>query len=51
MHFTARGRAAWREIHQILAQIEDEWRATLGEKDFGRLKAVLCKAWVSDLVP
>lgn len=51
VHFTARGRAAWREIHEILAEIEVEWRTTLGEKDFHRLKALLCKAWVSNLVP
>ena len=51
VHFTARGHAAWREIHQILGEIEGEWKATLGEKDFARLKALLCKAWVSDLVP
>lgn len=51
VHFTARGRAAWTAIHELLAQIEAEWRSTLGEKDFARLKALLCKAWVSDLVP
>ncbi len=51
VHFTARGRAAWRRIHEILAQVEVEWRTTLGEKDFDRLKALLCKVWVSDLVP
>jgi DNA-binding MarR family transcriptional regulator len=50
VHFTARGRAAWREVHEILAAIEVEWRAALGEKDFDRLKALLCKVWVSDLV-
>lgn len=49
VHFTARGRAAWAKIHEILAEIEDEWRTTLGEKDFMRLKALLCKAWVSNL--
>ena len=51
VHFTARGRAAWAKIHEILAEIETEWRAALGEKDFGRLKALLCKVWTSDLVP
>ena len=51
VHFTARGRAAWGKIHAILAEIETEWRASLGEKDFERLKALLCKVWVSDLVP
>jgi len=51
VHFTARGRDAWRKAHEILAEIEGEWTATLGEKDFARLKVLLCKAWVSDLVP
>jgi DNA-binding MarR family transcriptional regulator len=51
VHFTARGRAAWGKAHEILAEIEDEWTATLGGKDFARLKALLCKVWVSDLVP
>jgi DNA-binding MarR family transcriptional regulator len=51
VHFTARGRAVWARIHEILAEIEAQWRAALGEKDFDRLKALLCKVWVSDLVP
>jgi DNA-binding MarR family transcriptional regulator len=51
VRFTARGRAAWAKIHQILAEIEGEWRTTLGQKDFDRLKTLLCKVWVSDLVP
>ncbi len=50
VHFTARGRAAWGKIHEILAEIEVEWRTTLGERDFDRLKALLCKVWVSGLV-
>ncbi len=50
VHFTARGRAAWAKIHEILADIETEWRSTLGGKDFDRLKALLCKLWTSDLV-
>jgi DNA-binding MarR family transcriptional regulator len=51
VHFTARGRAAWAKVHEILAEIEADWRTTLGEKDLSRLKALLCKVWVSDLVP
>lgn len=51
LYFTARGRAAWAKIHEILAEIEAEWRATLGDRDFKRLKALLCRVWVSDLVP
>ncbi len=51
VHFTARGRAAWAKAHEILAEIEAEWRTTLGQQDFRRLKALLCKVWVSGLVP
>jgi DNA-binding MarR family transcriptional regulator len=51
VHFTARGRAAWAKLHDILAEIEAEWRTTLGDKDFDRLKALLCAVWVSGLVP
>lgn len=51
VRFTARGRAAWAKIHEILTQIESEWRAVLGDQDFNRLKAVLCEVWASDLVP
>ncbi len=51
VHVTARGRAAWAKAHEILAEIETEWRTTLGEKEFARLKALLCKVWLSDLVP
>ena len=51
VHFTRRGRAAWARIHEILAEIETEWRGTLGDKDFDRLKELLCEVWVSDLVP
>lgn len=51
VHFTARGLAAWAKVHEILVEIEAEWRATLGEKDFGRLKSLLCRVWMSDLVP
>jgi DNA-binding MarR family transcriptional regulator len=50
VHFTRRGRAAWAKIHEILAEIETEWRTSLGDKDFSRLKALLCEVWVSDLV-
>ena len=51
VRFTRRGHAAWAKVHEILAEIETEWRATLGEKKFNRLKQVLCEVWVSDLVP
>jgi DNA-binding MarR family transcriptional regulator len=51
VHFTRRGHAAWTKIYEILAEIETEWRRRLGDKDFERLKRLLCRVWVSDLVP
>jgi DNA-binding MarR family transcriptional regulator len=51
VHFTRRGHAAWAKIHEILAEIEAEWRATLGDRRFSRLKELLCEVWTSDLVP
>jgi DNA-binding MarR family transcriptional regulator len=51
VYFTRRGHAAWARIHEILSEIEGEWRKTLGDRDFDRLKELLCRVWVSDLVP
>lgn len=51
VHFTKRGRAAWDKIYDILVEIEAEWRATLGDKHFDRLKTLLYEVWASDLVP
>jgi DNA-binding MarR family transcriptional regulator len=51
VHFTRRGLAAWAKIHEILAEIETQWRATLGANRFSQLKKLLCEVWVSDLVP
>lgn len=51
VRFTRRGHAAWAKIYEILREIETEWRRTLGDKDFDRLKKLLCEVWVSDLVP
>ncbi len=51
VRFTRRGRAAWARIHEILAQIETEWQGTLGDRNFSRLKALLCQVWTSNLVP
>ena len=51
VRFTRRGHAAWARIHEILVEIETEWRATLGDRNFDRLKRLLCDVWVSDLVP
>ena len=51
VRFTRRGHAAWAKVHEVLAEIEAEWRATLGDRDFNRLKKLLCDVWRSDLVP
>jgi DNA-binding MarR family transcriptional regulator len=51
VRFTRRGQAAWAKVHEVLAEIETEWRRTLGDRDFSRLKKLLCDVWTSDLVP
>lgn len=51
VRFTKRGHAAWAKVYEILREIEDEWRSTLGHRDFDRLKELLSEVWVSDLVP
>ena len=50
VHFTERGHAAWAKEIEILAEIETEWRAKLGDERFDGLKELLCEVWVSDLV-
>ena len=45
VHFTARGRAAYARIHDVLHEIEHEWSAELGPRDFARLKALLLRVW------
>ncbi len=51
VRFTRRGQAAWARVHEVLAEVESEWRATLGDRNFSRLKKLLCDVWTSDLVP
>lgn len=50
VRFTKRGHAAWAKAHDILREIEGEWKAELGSKDFAQLKALLLKVWESPLV-
>jgi DNA-binding MarR family transcriptional regulator len=50
VHFTERGQAAWAEILKILAEIEDQWRHSLGDERFSRLKDLLGELWMSGLV-
>src|SRR5947199_1668732 len=49
VRFTKRGRAAYAKAHDILRDIEREWRAELGPGDFARLKALLSRVWESPL--
>jgi DNA-binding MarR family transcriptional regulator len=50
IHFTKRGHAAYSKIHDILRDIEREWKAELGPARFARLKELLCRVWSSPLV-
>jgi DNA-binding MarR family transcriptional regulator len=50
IRFTKRGRAAYSEVHDILRDIEREWKAELGPKDFGQLKELLSRVWESALI-
>ena len=50
VRLTKRGRAAYAKIHDILRDIEREWGAGLGPKDFTQLKELLLRVWVSPLI-
>ncbi len=50
VHFTRRGQAAWAKAYDVLRDIEREWSAELGAKDFAQLKRLLGKVWESSLV-
>ena len=49
IRFTKRGRAAYAKLHEILFDIEREWSAELGPKDFAQLKELLSRVWDSPL--
>ena len=49
VHFTKRGRAAYSKVQDILREIEREWSAELGSKDFAQLKELLSRVWDSSL--
>ena len=49
IRFTKRGRAAYSKIHDILRNIEREWNAELGSRDFAQLKELLSRVWESPL--
>ncbi|MEI9967962.1 MAG: MarR family winged helix-turn-helix transcriptional regulator [Terracidiphilus sp.] len=50
VHFTKRGHAAYAKAVDILRDIERDWNAYLGPKDFARLKEILFRVWESPLV-
>src|SRR3954469_1261174 len=49
VRLTRRGRAAYAKIHDILRDVEREWKAELGPKRFADLKALLARVWESPL--
>ena len=49
VRLTKRGRAAYAIIHDILRDIEREWIAELGPRQFADLKALLTRVWESPL--
>lgn len=49
VRLTKRGHAAQAKIHDILRDIEREWIAELGPKQFADLKALLTRVWESPL--
>jgi DNA-binding MarR family transcriptional regulator len=49
VRLTKRGRTAYAKIHDILRDIEREWVAELGPKQFTDLKALLVRVWNSPL--
>jgi DNA-binding MarR family transcriptional regulator len=50
VHLTKRGHAAYTNIHEILRDIEREWIAELGPRDFARFKELLFRVWESPLI-
>jgi DNA-binding MarR family transcriptional regulator len=50
VRFTKRGHAAYVKSLEILREIEREWSAELGLKDFAQLKELLCRIWESPLI-
>ena len=50
VHFTKRGSDAYAKALDILRNIEREWKAELGPKDFAKLKELLFRVWESPLI-
>lgn len=51
VRFTRRGHAIYAKILDILYDIEREWSAELGSRDFSELKKLLLRVWDSPLIP
>src|SRR5215831_21078001 len=49
VRFTKRGHAAYQKIIDILRDIERDWNAELGSRDFHELKKLLLRVWESPL--
>ena len=49
VRLTKRGRAVYAKAIDILQDIESEWGAELGRKQFAQLKALLLRVWESPL--
>jgi DNA-binding MarR family transcriptional regulator len=50
VHFTKRGHAAYAKALEVLRDVECEWSAELGPKDFAQLKKLLFRVWESPLI-
>ncbi len=50
VRFTKRGHAAYAKAVKVLGEIESEWLAELGPRDFAQLKKLLFRVWESPLV-
>jgi len=50
VRFTKRGHAAYAKALEVLRDVEREWNAELGPKDFAQLKELLCRVWESPLI-
>ena len=50
IHLTKRGRAAYSKVHDILRDIEREWKSELGPERFAQLKELLFRVWKSPLI-
>jgi DNA-binding MarR family transcriptional regulator len=50
VRFTQRGYAVWERMHELLVEVEGEWREVLGEQRFAQLKEILLDVWESPLV-